>query len=285
MTTPQHPPNPFALDQEFPFLDAAIVQSVTLPTMLQWEHSTGGFFVEAENPLPGIDRPATFVTKEGKRIKGFAAKTFRYFPVAFRNWWEIGEPGKQQRLTAYQDGAHSRTQALGVLFDGTWVIITARGLASQGLVAAIRSHRYWTGRNLRAQPFASALEARAGEVRKEGATYVTEFNFATAEELRCEEALGWKIRERWNEVQGWIGQENKHAPILTPPAAEEFEQEVEATQNAAAGKAPEQKYGDKTPVNSANADEVKAFEAFQTQKKVAPASREALREWVRNGRK
>jgi len=45
------------------------------------------------------------------------------------------------------------------------------------------------------------------------------------------------------------------------------------------------KYGDKTSVNNTNADEVKAFEAFQAQKKAAPASREALREWVRNGRK
>jgi hypothetical protein len=285
MTTSQQSSNPFALDQEFPFLDAAIVQTVTLPTMLQWEHATGGFFVEAGKPLPGIDLPATFVTREGKRIQGFAAKTFRCFPVAFRNWWEIGEPGKQQRLTAYQDGAHSRTQALGVLPDGTWIILTARGLASQGLVAAIRSHRYWTGRNLRAQPFAAAIEAKAGEVRKEGATYVTEFNFATAEELRCEEALGWKIRERWNEVQSWIGQENKHAPILTPPAAEEFEPEAEVSQSAAPGKAPELKYGDKTPVNSANAEEVKAFEAYQVQKKAFPASRDALREWVRKGRK
>lgn len=288
MTTPQQPSNPFALDQEFPFLDAAIVQSVTLPTMLQWEHTTGGFFVEAEKPLPGIDLPATFVTKEGKRIKGFAAKTFRYFPVAFRNWWEIGEPGKQQRLTAYQDGAHSRTQALGVISHQsgeTWIILTARGLASQGLVAAIRSHRYWTGRNLRAQPFVAAIEAKAGEVRKEGATYVTEFNFATIEELRCEEALGWKIRERWNEVQSWIGQENKHAPILTPPSSEEFEPGIETVQGAAAGKAPELKYGDKSAVNSANPDEVKAFEAYQSQKKAVPASREALREWVRKGRK
>ncbi len=285
MTTTQPTSSPFALDQDFPFLDATIVQSVTLPTMLQWEYSTGGFFVEAENALPGIGLVATFVTKEGKRIQGFAAKTFRYFPVAFRNWWELGEPGKQQRLIAYQDGAHSRTQALGILPDGAWIILTARGLASQGLVSAIRSHRYWTGRNLRAQPFAVAIEAKAGEVRKEGATYVTEFNFATAEDLRCEEALGWKVRERWDEVQTWIGQENKHAPILTPPAAEEFEPEKATPQSAEAGKAPNLKYGDKTPVNSANADEVKAFEAFKAQKKVVPASREALRAWVRNGRK
>lgn len=280
MTTPQQTSNPFALDQEFPFLDASLVQSVTLPTMLQWEHATGGFFVEAEQALPGISLPATFVTREGKRIKGFAAKTFRFFPVAFRNWWEIGEPGKQQRLAAYQDGAHSRTQALGILpheDGGIWILLTARGLASQSLVSAIRSHRYWTGRTLRAQPFAVAIEAGAGEVRKEGATYVTEFHFATAEDARCPDPLGWKIRERWDEVQAWIGQENKHAPILTPPAVEEFEPEP--------GRMPELKYGDGTLVNSANADEVKAFEACQAQKKTVPASREALRAWVRNGRK
>lgn len=280
MTTPQQTSNPFALDQEFPFLDASLVQSVTLPTMLQWEHATGGFFVEAEQSLPGIDQPATFVTKEGKRIKGFAAKTFRFFPVAFRNWWEIGEPGKQQRLADYQDGAHSRTQALGILpreDGGVWILLTARGLASQSLVSAIRSHRYWAGRTLRAQPFAVAIEAAAGEVRKEGATYVTEFHFATADDTRCPDALGWKIRERWDEVQAWIGQENKHAPILTPPAVEEFEPEP--------GRMPELKYGDGTLVNNANADQVKAFEACQAQKKTAPVSREALRAWVRNGRK
>ena len=51
MATSQQTSNPFALDQEFPFLDAGLVQSVTLPTMLQWEHATGGFFVEAEQPV------------------------------------------------------------------------------------------------------------------------------------------------------------------------------------------------------------------------------------------
>jgi hypothetical protein len=277
MTTPQTTSSPFTLDQEFPFLDAAIVQSVSLPNMLQWQHPTGGFFVETETPLPGIDLAATFVTKEGKRVPGYGAKTFAFFPVAFRNWWQIGEPGKQQRLAAYQDGAHSRTQALAILPDSTWVILTARGLASQSLVSAMRSHRYWTGRNLRAQPFAAALEAKAGEVRKEGATYVTEFHFATLEAMRCQEALGWKIRERWDEVQAWSGQDNKHAPILTPPAVEEYESET--------GKPETLTYGDGITVNSANPDEVKAFEAFQAQKKSVPASREALRAWVRNGRK
>lgn len=277
MTAPQPSNNPFTLDQEFPFLDASIVQSVTLPNMLQWEHATGGFFAEAEKPLPGIDIAATFVTKEGKRIKGFAAKTFQYFSVAFRNWWEIGEPGKQQRLNAYQEGAHSRTQALGILPDGAWIIITTRGLASQGLVAAIRSHRYWVGRNLRAQPFAVAMLAQAGEVRKEGATYLTEFHFATAENSRCPEELGWKIRERWDEVQAWIGQENKHAPLITPPASEELEPDDE--------KALELAYGDRSPLNTANADEVKAFEAYIAQAKTVPVSRAALREWVRSGRK
>jgi hypothetical protein len=78
MTTSQPTSSPFTLDQEFPFLDTTIVQSVTIPTRLQWEHSTGGFFVEAENALPGIDLAATFVTKEGKRIQGFAAKVFHF---------------------------------------------------------------------------------------------------------------------------------------------------------------------------------------------------------------
>jgi hypothetical protein len=137
-------------------------------------------------------------------------------------------------------------------------------------VAAIRSHRYWTGRNLRAQPFAAAIEAKAGKVRKEGATYVTEFNFTTTEELRCEEVLGWKIRERWNEVQSWIGHlwKQDSAPILTPSAPEEFELEPETPQSAALGKASEHKYGNKTSANSANSDEVKALEAYQAQKKL-----------------
>jgi len=65
MTTPTQTAqdNPLTLDQEFPFLDAAIVQSVTIPTMLQWEHQTGGFFTEAEDSLPGLDLETTFVTK------------------------------------------------------------------------------------------------------------------------------------------------------------------------------------------------------------------------------
>ncbi len=293
------PDNPFTLDQEFPFLDAAIVQSVTIPTMLQWEHQTGGFFTEAENALPGLELETIFVTKEGKRVPGFGAKSFPFYPVAFRNWWEIGEPGKQQRLATYQDGAHSRTQALGLLKDGTlrppdggrqaqsgvWIILTARGLASQSLISALRSHRFWTGRTLRAQPFAVPILAKAGEVRKEGTTYVTEFIFSTLETERCPEELGWKVRERWDEVQAWIGseayplgQENKHAPVVSPPAPEEFEAEDGPT-------TPPLKYGDKSAVDMGNADEVKAFQAYQAQKNAPPASRAALRQWVRDGRK
>ena len=90
MTTPQQTSNPFALDQEFPFLDASLVQSVTLPTMLQWEHATGGFFVEAEQSLPGIDQPATFVTKEGKRIKGKEKGAARKRLLAERALADIG---------------------------------------------------------------------------------------------------------------------------------------------------------------------------------------------------
>jgi len=280
MTTPTQTAqdNPFTLDQEIPFLDANIVQSVTIPTMLQWDHQTGGFFTEAEDSLPGLDLETTFVTKEGKRVPGFGAKSFPFYPVAFRNWWEIGEPGRQQRLATYQDGAHSRTQALGLLPDGVWIILTTRGLASQSLISALRSHRIWTGRTLRAQPFAVPILAKAGEVRKEGTTYVTEFTFSTLETERCPEDLGWKVRERWDEVQAWIGQENKHAPVVTPPAPEEFEAEDGPA-------SPPLKYGDKSAVNMGNADEVKAFQAYQAQKNAPPASRAALRQWVRDGRK
>ncbi len=274
MTNPTD--TPFALDREFPFLDAAIVQSVTIPTMLQWEHPTGGFFVESDMPLPGLDLPTTFVTRDGKRVPGFAARTFQFYPITFRNWWVIGEPGRQQRLAAYQDGAHSRTQALGLLPDGTWITLTARGLASQSLVSALRSHRYWTGRSLRSQPFAVPILAEAGEVRKEGATYVTEFHFSTCENDRCPEDLGWKIRKRWDEVQAWAGQENRHAPLVTPAASEEMGADERSS-------GPALQYGDGSLVDMANPDEVKAFQAFTTQKNVAPASRQELRQWVRDG--
>jgi hypothetical protein len=278
MTTHLPSNNPFTLEQELPFPDATTIHSVTLPNMLQWEYSTGGFFVEAGYDMPGINLAATFVTKEGKRINGFAAKTFCYFPIACRNRWEIGGPGKQQRLSPYQNGAHSCTQALGILPDGIWIVIASRGSASRRLVAALRSHRHWVAHNLHAQPFAVAIDAHAGDVCKEGATYTTEFNFTTGEEVRCPEALGWKVRERWAEVQTWIAQENENMPILILPAAVEFEPEAEESPQT-------QVYGDKTPVNSANADEIEAFEAYRVQKKAVPTSRDALREWVRNRRK
>ncbi|MBL7163824.1 MAG: hypothetical protein ISS57_14585, partial [Anaerolineales bacterium] len=43
--------DPFALNpQDYPFLDALLIQCVAGATTLQWEIGGGGFFAEAEQP-------------------------------------------------------------------------------------------------------------------------------------------------------------------------------------------------------------------------------------------
>jgi hypothetical protein len=277
MTTPIQTDNPFALDQTIPFLDATIVQSVTLPEMLRWEHDTGGFFVESEKAPSGLESPATFVTKEGKHVSGFAAKSFRFYPVAFRSWWESGDPGRQQRLASYQEGAHSRTQALGVLSDGTWMILTTHGLSSQSLATALRAHRLWSTRKLQTQPFAIPLLAEAGQVRKVGASYLTHFKFTTCENERCPQELGLKIRERWGEVQVWSEEAGNPGRSASQPASQDTQSTAEKSDQAL-------RYADGSPANTANPAEVEAFQNYLAQKGGRPASRPALRTWVRNQR-
>ena len=199
--------DPFQLDpKDYPFLDALLIQCVAGATTLHWEIGGGGFFVEAEHPpLPHFET-ATLITGRGKRVAGFAARTFIFYPIASRTVWTMGEPGNRVRVNGYQDGAKSRTQALAMLEDGQWVLITSRGLASQSLSNAFREHRYKAIRRYKAQPFVMSMSGVAGEAEPIGSTIVTPFQFVTLDE-RCPDDLGWKIRERWAEVETWLNKE------------------------------------------------------------------------------
>jgi len=196
--------DPFQLDpKEYPFLDALLIQCVAGATTLHWETGGGGFFVEAEqSPLPHFET-ATLITGRGKRVAGFAARTFTFYPIASRTVWTMGEPGNRVRVNGYQDGAKSRTQALAMLEDGQWVLITSRGLASQSLSNAFREHRYKAIRRYKAQPFVMSMSGVAGEAEPIGSTIVTPFQFVTLDE-RCPDDLGWAIRERWAEIETWL---------------------------------------------------------------------------------
>lgn len=92
-----HPPsqpdlqNPFALEAgEYPFLEAQLIQCVASPAHLQATgigrriYGGGGFFIEAEAPPLAHFEPATLITGAGKRVPGFAASTFLFFPIAAR---------------------------------------------------------------------------------------------------------------------------------------------------------------------------------------------------------
>jgi len=199
--------DPFQLDPaDYPFLDALLIQCVAGATTLHWEISGGGFFVETEQPaLPHFEN-ATLITGRGKRVAGFAARTFIFYPIAPRTVWTMGEPGNRVRVNGYQDGAKSRTQVLAMLEDGQWVVITSRGLASQSLSNAFREHRYKAIRRYKAQPFVMSMSGVAGEAEPIGSTIVTPFQFVTLDE-RCPDDLGWKIRERWAEVEAWLNKE------------------------------------------------------------------------------
>ena len=199
--------NPFALNpQDYPFLDALLIQCVAGATNLHWETSGGGFFAETEQPPLRQFDAATLITGRGKRVAGFAARTFLFYPIASRTVWTMGEPGNRVRVNGYQDGAKSRTQGLAMLEDGRWVVITSRGLASQSLSNAFRDHRYKAIHRYKAQPFVMPMSGVAGEAQPIGSTMVTPFQFVTLDE-RCPDDLGWKIRERWTEVETWLNKE------------------------------------------------------------------------------
>ena len=195
---------PFSLNpQDYPFLDALLIQCVAGATNLHWETSGGGFFAETEqSPLRQFEA-ATLITGRGKRVAGFAARTFLFYPIASRTVWTMGEPGNRVRVNGYQDGAKSRTQGLAMLEDGRWVVITSRGLASQSLSNAFRDHCYKAIKRYKAQPFVMPMSGVAGEAQPIGSTMVTPFQFVTLDE-RCPDDLGWKIRERWTEVETWL---------------------------------------------------------------------------------
>jgi len=195
--------DPFALNpQDYPFLDALLIQCVAGATSLHWE-SGGGFFVEAEQlPLAHFEE-ATLVTGRGKRVAGFAARTCMFYPIASRTVWTMGEPGNRVRVDGYKEGAKSRTQVLSMLADGQWAVMTSRGLASQSLSNAFRDHRYQAVQKHKAQPFILPMSGIAGDAELVGSAMASLFKFVTLDE-RCPDELGWNIRQRWTEVETWL---------------------------------------------------------------------------------
>ena len=196
--------DPFALNpQDYPFLDALLIQCVAGATSLHWESGGGGFFVETEQlPLAHFEE-ATLVTGRGKRVAGFAARTCMFYPIASRTVWTMGEPGNRVRVDGYKEGAKSRTQVLAMFADGQWALMTSRGLASQSLSNAFRDHRYQAVQKHKAQPFILPMSGIAGDAQPVGSAMASLFKFVTLDE-RCPDDLGWKIRQRWTEVETWL---------------------------------------------------------------------------------
>jgi len=196
--------DPFALNpQDYPFLDALLIQCVAGAASLHWESGGGGFFVEAEQlPLAHFEQ-ATLVTGRGKRVAGFAARTCMFYPIASRTVWTMGEPGNRVRVDSYREGAKSRTQVLSMLADGQWAVMTSRGLASQSLSNAFRDHRYQAVQKHKAQPFILPMSGIAGDAELVGSAMASLFKFVTLDE-RCPDELGWNIRQRWSEVETWL---------------------------------------------------------------------------------
>jgi len=199
--------DPFALNpQDYPFLDALLIQCVAGAASLHWESGGGGFFVEAEQlPLAHFEQ-ATLVTGRGKRVAGFAARTCMFYPIASRTVWTMGEPGNRVRVDSYREGAKSRTQVLSMLADGQWAVMTSRGLASQSLSNAFRDHRYQAVQKHKAQPFILPMSGIAGDAELVGSAMASLFKFVTLDE-RCPDELGWNIRQRWSEVEIWLNKE------------------------------------------------------------------------------
>lgn len=197
-------------------------------------------------------------------MPGFAGRTLLLFPVAARTRWELGEPGSRIPVSGYQEGARSRTTLLGILETGRWVKLAAGGLASQSLANAFRDHRFRAAGDLPRQPFALALSGIAGEAARIKGTLVTPFQFVTLPETPCPEALGWAIRERWEEVQAWHGPGPVQTPSPTP-----------ANDAIPAGRLA---YENGEPVAN-NPAERSAFRAFTRATGAYPGDRDALRFW------
>ena len=196
--------DPFALNpQDYPFLDALLIQCVAGATTLHWGTGGGGFFAEAEQPPLSHFETATLITGRGKRVAGFAARTCMFYPIASRTVWTMGEPGNRVRVDGYKEGAKSRTQVLAMFADGQWALMTSRGLASQSLSNAFRDHRYQAVQKHKAQPFILPMSGIAGDAQLVGSAMASLFKFVTLDEC-CPYELGWKIRQRWAEVETWL---------------------------------------------------------------------------------
>ena len=257
--------DPFALDaDEFPFAESLVVQVIASPAHLHWDEGGGGFFVESDEPPLEHFLEATLVTGAGKRVPGYAARTLLLFPVAARTRWELGEPGSRVPVSGYQEGARSRTTLLGILETGQWLKLAVGGLVSQSLANAFRDHRFRAAGDLQRQPFAVAFAGLAGEAVRVKDTLVTPFQFVTLPETPCPEALGWTIRERWDEVLAWRG--SKPAPTPSPTPAN------------GTGRADRLVYGsgEKAADNPVDQD---AFRAFSRATGASPGDRDALRFW------
>ncbi|MDR7574397.1 MAG: hypothetical protein QN194_15900 [Armatimonadota bacterium] len=204
--------DPFEMEEYATFTDAILVQYVSDPARLRWAGGGGGggFFVEADAAPSGEFAPAILVTRDGREVAGFAARRIRVYPVAIRSRWEQGEPEARRVVGAYRPGARSHTQMLAILPGGTWVLITARGLASKALARAFREHARFVAARFRSAagrpyaPFAAILELAAGRPARAGSSVITPLERVITD--RPEPApveLGRAIRRRWPEVQAW----------------------------------------------------------------------------------
>jgi hypothetical protein len=222
-------------DEAAPMADALLIQVVSDPARMLWSPPGGGFFVETSEP-PGTGfEPARMRTREGREVAGFAARVLRIFPAAVRRRWEIGEPGARKVIPAYQEGARSHLQMLGLLESGVWVVVTARGLAAKDLLRAWQDHAAWVRARLRApdgrplRPLAALMEVAAGKPRRVGSSMATPFERVVHHEepIRIPPDLARVARDRWAEVQVWArgpnGEETRSEPDLAPGAPEASE--------------------------------------------------------------
>ena len=203
--------DPFLIDDATaPMADALLVQVVSDPARLLWSPRGGGFFAEASKEPGAGFKPVRMQIREGREVAGFAARVLRIFPAAVRFRWEIGEPGARKVVPAYQEGAHSHLQLLGLLESGAWVVVTARGLAARDLLRAWQDHAAWVRARLRApdgrplRPLAALMEVAAGKPRRVGSSMATPFERAVHEEpVRIPPDLARSAESRWKEVQAW----------------------------------------------------------------------------------
>ena len=288
--TQKNTTSPFDLDpMDFPFRDAIIVQAVPLPTMLQWRYEGSGFFVETETKPDFAEfEPAAFVRNDGKKVQGFAIKKFDFFPAASRIKWEMRENGNRVPVDGYQKGARSKTNVLGIASDGTWLLVTATGLASKELNNAYRKHRYAVARQHNAASFAVAMACITGEVELIKESYVNKFIFVASNQ-RCPDELGWAVRERWDEVQAWEkrqSQPDQPDPEPQDPQQDQPDPEPQDPQTEQPDPEPQASpvliYGDKVAVDMNNQREISAFTDYHAAKNTVPTSRSMLRTWATN---